>query len=332
MKRIPRSTYIGGPHAATLMGKHPFSSYAESWQEIKFNKRKDLSGQPQIKRGHMAEKTLLDEIDREYGGTMARDVFLLDPLLPFIGGTADGIYGPKGMLIEATTCLQRSAHYWGEDGSGDPAIHKWIQAQHYLGILSRPEVVDEIGAEIPNARIDLWIVDSDEWRRYEFKREQAFIDSLRETCEKFWFDHIIGDARPDPDEWTASKVKLSEDALKILYEKEDGSSTEPTPRLIEAAKEYSEQRAAEKEAGERKSAAATIIKSELRDSGKCVFDGGRVSWTSRNLKPKTDWKQVAQDLAEEFGEKEALDRLVEENTTSGQSSRMLRVTMAKRED
>lgn len=279
----------------------------------------------------MAEKTLLDQIEEQCGGPMARDVFLLDPILPFLGGTADGILTSRGTLIEATTCLGRSAHYWGEDGSNDPAIHKWIQGQHYLGILSRPEVAEKVGAEISDARIDLWIVDLDEWRTYRFQREDDFIENLRETCEKFWFDHIIGDARPDPDEWTASKVKLSEDALRILYEKEDGSNAEPTPRLIEAAKEYSEQRAAEKEAGERKSAAATIIKSELRDSGKCVFDGGRVSWTSRNLKPKTDWKQCAQDLADEFGEKEALDRVVEENTTTAQSSRMLRVTLAKEE-
>ena len=121
--------------------------------------------------------------------------------------------------------------------------------------------------------------------------------------------------------------------LDAIYSKEEADKVDPTPELIEAARQYKAAHEALKVWESEKKSAANRIKANLADAGRSQWDGGRVQWTSHKLKAATDWQAVAETMQDELGiDLGTYQEIVQRRTKERFAKRTLRVYLTKKKE
>lgn len=328
--RIARGMYLGGQQIAAVVGAHPYMTAHDVWVHAVHgdNGVRQTNGyadNPVMRRGMIVEPGLLEWLRVSRGvprHLWQTDAFLIDPEVPFFAGTLDGIEldanGNRVHLHEVTSTGSRSLAAWGFDGDAGGALpYKWIQAQWYLR-----------NGDIPAGTITLFVGDTGEIRQYPVERDEDAIESLRESGEAFWMDHVMRRVPPPPPK-NADIAGLSNlsSVLDRVFVAAAGIEVDATAALIAAANDYDEARRQMDEAEERKSAAAARVKLELGEGTSAKWTGGRVSWTRNRQTTKTDTEGMKEELIKLAGlDLEAAKALEEKHTTTKDGPRVLRVT------
>ena len=322
-RRLVRGTYIGGHDVVALLNLHPFMTSGDVYAHMVLGHREDIGNKPSVRRGRIIEPGLLDEIETTKGLSLRRGAFVLDDEAPYLGGTVDAIDEGRRILVEVTTTSSRNRAAWGVPGTDDAATYKWMQAQFYLGLLGYEE-----------ALVVCFVVDTDELLEYPIRRNQQAIDEMREGAERFFLDHIGTRTPPNALSMLAGgDVDGAAAILEVLYAKDNGSAVEPTPELIDAAGAYVAARETETEAAKAKEQAATTIKAHLADASTSKWEGGRVQWSSSNLKPSVDYEETTKLLAKRLQLSDGeLAEFLAGQLKARKSSRALRVFLTKQKD
>ena len=131
MTEADRTTYIGGPCMAAILGVHPYSTAVDEWLRIT-GRTGPIEVNDAMRSGQRLERAVLDYAAEELGVPVMPGPFLLD-LSHHIGGHLDGV--PQALddqIVEAKTTRSRKA--WGEPGTGEVPAFVACQCLHYLGL------------------------------------------------------------------------------------------------------------------------------------------------------------------------------------------------------
>jgi len=334
MKRMPRGTYLGGQQIAAVVGMHPYMSIGDVWAHCALGRSPGLDGgdddpsKPNVlRRGRICEEGVIAYVEQTClklpPGTLKRDVFVIDPDVPFFAGTLDAAeVDDTGRIVhvhEVTVTSSRAVDAWGPDGDpGGAAKYKWIQNQHYQGI-----------SGATGGTVWLFVSDTGEIRRYPAERRNGAIESLRDDGEKFWLEHVIPRIPPPIECVGIGAWATAEKSIDAIYGVGDGGDMDPTPDLVAAANDYDDARRAFQEIEDRKRGAAAKVKNALGDHTSAKWNGGRVSWKRNKPGKATDHERAFTALAEKHGMTEAdQSAFLDGHTTAKNGPRILRITIS----
>lgn len=271
-----RSTYIGGPDAAAIMGEHPYKSPLDVYTE-KTGNPVPFEANAAMQAGKLLETWLCDcaceAMETSHGITLARnneggyalplghdDAFA--SLSPHIGGHADRLVVTEGgelVLVEAKCVFSfGSAARWGEDMSGVMPPEHVIQTHYYAHIL---------GAE--QAFIAAFIMGEVKVIKLELDRDLQ--KAIRTAVEAFWRDHVVPRVPPPATHRDAK-------TLEHLHPENDGNLLDGAPCADHIAA-YQDAREQAKAAKQAQDEAGNLIKQFIGDADGIVIDGGKpVTW------------------------------------------------------
>ncbi len=320
-----RGTYIGGPDAAAIIGAHRYRTAGDVYASIVHGHRPTRSAK--MLRGLIMEPGLIDYAAEWRGVPLARDCFFVDNHVPFfrcsVDGTEPDIDRPK-VIHETKTWRPwdpEEAHLrWGPTDSDDIEPSAAAQSQWEMGITGAVE-----------CHVWLYLLDEDsEPRHYVLKRDNKRISDMRNAAEQFWWDHIFR-------KWPPDVAPYDEAAAAAMYPTSVPELTiPPTQEMVMAAMEHAAARSMRDTAEAAMSRAGAVLKRIMGRAEKARWDAqpggwprGSVSWKAAMLnEPKTNWEQVAYELARRFNVPgQFFHGLVAEQTRRAYTSRQLRVTI-----
>lgn len=184
-----RTSYIGGSDAACIVGENPWKTNQELWEE-KTGRRKpeDISGNPAVKYGTMAEEHLRELFKLDYPELRVEYVennFWTNTEKPWAHASLDGWLtdqeGRLGILEIKTTTIQNATQRakWEE---GIPQNY-YCQILHYMMVTGAAFAIlkAKIRWEIPGAEPFAQI------KHYRIEREdvEADLEYLEEAEKEF---------------------------------------------------------------------------------------------------------------------------------------------------
>lgn len=275
-----RSTYIGGPGAATILGVNPFKTPLALWQEI----TKRCEQQPlndAMRSGMRLERAVLDYAAEELNQPVLAGPFLRDPTLP-LGGHLDGVT-ESGDVVEAKTT--RTKKDWGEPGTDQVPLGYLVQCQHYLGLMPTAQV-----AWLPVLFSGL------DFALYRIERDEPTIQSMRDICAEWWRVHVDGDTPPPP--------VNGDDAVR-LFPRDTGRTVIADDVIADAVEKLRAVRTQVKELEEARDALEDRLKLAMGDAATLTLPSGEVAVTWKAAKPtarfdSTAFKAAQPDLYQQF--------------------------------
>ena len=196
-----RQNRIGGSDASAVIGRNPYKSNLELWQEkTGLLVPEDISEKPYVKYGHAAEPLLreLFALDfPEYKVEYVDNNLWLNSKYPFAHASLDGWLtdpdGRKGILEIKTTNILQSMQK--EKWNGRIPDNYYIQVLHYLFVTEFDFVV--LKAQLKyDFNGDIWC----QTKHYMIERSDVTedIEFLKKSEKDFW--HMV-QARKKPGLW-----------------------------------------------------------------------------------------------------------------------------------
>ena len=192
---IDRSKYIGGSDCATILGRNEYASYLQCWR-VKTGLAESDFDNSHMARGNYIEPLIedyviehidptcnsraifekycpqkLDEYDNAIAtGNRIPQVFLQDPVMPYVGGHPDGV-GDK-ILHEFKAPAPRNLERALKEGF---SVGWLYQMQHYMKILGYEQ-----------AMLHVWDFNKWEAITIPFKKEQRIWDAIDKVYPTYW--------------------------------------------------------------------------------------------------------------------------------------------------
>lgn len=196
-----RKNGIGGSDAATILGRNPYKTNVELWEE-KTGKREavNISDKPYVKYGTQAEDLLRELFKLDYPKYEVKheeNTIIKHPKYPFLFASLDGILidketGEMGILEIKTTEILRSMQW--EKWKDKVPDNYFCQILHYLNVTGFSFVIlkAQLKYEYKDEGIRL------DTRHYLIRREDVE-DSIKYLEQKeieFWTKYVETDTRP----------------------------------------------------------------------------------------------------------------------------------------
>lgn len=212
-----RRNGISASEVAAVCGLHPYVSRIDVW----LDKRGDQPPRPGNKRtkwGEWIEPLVRKDWGDRHELRVSLPGTLAHPDMPWMMATPDGIGEPhitgwaRGLEIKMHTW--RYAALYGAPGSDEVPLWELTQCMWGMAVtgLQRWDLVAFIDGQPTEYTID---------------RDSEAIDRLREQCERFWIDNVVGGAVPDPDgtesftEWLTTRWSKNTDKLVNIGDDND---------------------------------------------------------------------------------------------------------------
>jgi len=212
-----RLSGIGGSDAGAILRVSPFQEpYTLYLEKIGELEPEDISGQPQIRWGHLLEEPVAQAYVEKTGRKVQRDNrSYRHKDHPFMIAHLDRkVVGEKRGLECKTSAFGIG---WGLSGTNEIPPYVYAQVQHYVKV----------------REFDQWdvacLVGGNDLRIYEIGRDDEFIARLIEAEEEFW-DRVEARVPPQPT-WEHSELIKT---LQRMYPGTNGSVVE----LPEVAQKY----------------------------------------------------------------------------------------------
>ena len=208
-----RSSYIGGPGMAAIMGVSPYQTPLAAWMQFT-GRAAPVEVNDAMRSGMRLERAVLDYAAEELQMPVLPGPFVRHVTLP-LAGHLDGVT-ESGDVVEAKTARVRSA--WGEPGSSDVPPAYAAQALHYLGL-------------VPAARV-CWIpvlFSGLEFQMFRIERDDQLIEQMRNLAWRWWQDYILTDTPPPPTTGADAVLLFPRDAGKIVIA--DDATAEAVAKL-----------------------------------------------------------------------------------------------------
>ncbi len=319
-----RKKGLGGTDLSVIIGLSPYKTPLELWLE---------------KTGRAEQQPAPDAEERMYWGTVLEDVVarryadltgrkiqrVNDPLVhsagvvrgnidraiinPSISGNVrfkDGRLTTDRILeVKTAHAMAASSADWGTPGTDEIPQHYWIQVQTYLG-LAQCEVAD-LAVLFGGQKFATYTIEAD---------AKLFADLVDEAGQ-WWERHIVADVPPEATtEDDARRLWKSHVAGKELIV--DCNVAEGVQQLAETKERIA---TLEKSAQELRD----IITTAFGDAEAISYMGKKLAtWKANKASQKTDWKAVAESLADKI-DPEIFALVRDQHTTTTEGARVLRL-------
>lgn len=261
-----RSTYIGGPGAATILGVNPWQTPLALWQEL--TGRAERTPTTEVMRsGQRLEPVVLAFAGEQLGVEVKPGPFVRHPTLP-LGGHIDGeISDEQG--VEGKTTRVRTG--WGEPGTGEVPPHVAAQAMHYMGLR---------GYGV------MWVpvlFSGLEFALYRVARDETLIRQMADLCCEWWSKYVETDTPPPP--------QTGADAAR-LWPKDSGKVVIADDATVAAVSRLHQVRHSLSTLEEEKDALEDRVKLALGDAATLMI-GDQVAATWKATKPTMRFDSAA---------------------------------------
>lgn len=276
-----RGTYLGGHEIAALAGANPWLTVPDVYARYALGAPRGPVSDA-MTAGLIIEHGLIKHAEETLGYALERDTYYVDDECPYLGGSADGVALEGALLVEVTTCNERTREHWGRPEIGSPSPMKAVQVQWLMGL-----------SGCRRARVLCLDKSSSEVLGYWLDFDATMYATLRATAIAFWTQHISPKVPPSViDGWGTPEH------LDLIW---PGSKEVPAiaadEEIQRQAREYDHARAVSKEAEERKARARAQLHALLGDATRAEWEGGAVTLSTVGLPmERIDWQKVALEL------------------------------------
>lgn len=279
---------IGGSDAAAVLGLSRYKSPLEVYLN-KIGEGIEVESTERMQWGLKLERLILDEYGARTGYDTqhnANQEISIHEKYDWFICTCDGwAYKPfeeKG-VIECKNIDKWSASEWQDGHVPDEYL---IQLQHNVGVTGCTWGVLCV------------LIGGNEWRYYEFDRDDELIALIIEKERAFWFDNVL--ARVPPDATGASLEVLG----KLYKHSNETSITLRDNAVGEAILSYLDAKAHVDDYTKRKEDAESVIKAAMQDAGQGIYYDGEkaysVSWSDVKGRLSFDTKRLEAEKPEIF--------------------------------
>ena len=285
-----RAKGLGGGDAAVIMGLSDFNSVYNLWATKSGRvPKEDISGKPFVEWGRILElpiaekysdatkRLLIDraEIDPDKGRFDMRfgagdlkfmcsnlDYEIADPTEPFKDGEFEWSPDPErtfNLLMSPAPALpaqgagslsiKTTNSFAKEKWMDEPPLDAQMQLQHELAVT---------GLKWGSIAV---LIGGSDYRMYDIRRDDQFIDALVAAEERFWFGNVMADVEPPAD-----GHKKTKEALAKIWPKAEERIVQLSDEATQAWHDKVRWGEAEAEAKKKKQEAENVLARELRDS------------------------------------------------------------------
>jgi putative phage-type endonuclease len=306
---------LGASESAIAAGKHPYSSPITLWQRLT-GELPPFEGNEFTAWGKRLEDTVRGKYVEDHGvdvhvppeSILKEDWARCTPdgiVVKLGNGSPSGKRSFWSYGLEIKTAGARSAHRWGESGSG-------IYPEEYRCQMAWSCWV----CDLPKWDLAV-LIGGNDYREYTYKRNKAFERELVQACREFWWGHVVPKVPPP--------VDASEDYKRYLdtrYPRVQGDLKSPTGRIDMAIRELRQWRQESAVVAAKMRGLENELRDYIGDDLGVVSPAGIVKWSER--KGAVAWKKIAEELMAqaELGD---IERLALKDKHRGQPYRWLQV-------
>lgn len=277
----PRSSYLGGPDAAAILGLNPFAS---PWDVLAVKRGLVPGPEPSwpMRAGLALEPVVLTDYAERHPNVevISQPGLCFHPKYPWAGGHPDGIarQAHRKWLLEVKT-TQNDNHY-GSPGTDQIPDHVHCQVAWYLAICDLPE------ADV------LVLVRNRDLLSYHVERNTALEEEIFAECEEWWDRYVVRGEEPDTrdmgDRHKYIAARWREVRRPVLLPS--------TPAVDEIAHDLRNVRAELAKLEKREQYLADALRAYIADAEGVRTIHGDITWKRPADSKKTDWRQVALEL------------------------------------
>lgn len=319
-----RKKGIGGTDMAVILGLSPYKTPLALWMD-KTGRAEDQHAPDAEERMYWGS-ALEDTVARRYAELKGvRIQRVNEPLVhangivrgnidraivnPAISGNVrirDGRLTTDRILeVKTAHAMARNSADWGPAGSDEVPQHYWIQVQTYLG-LAQCESAD-LAVLFGGQKMDTYTIAAD---------RELFADLLTEA-EAWWRRHIVADVPPDP--------RCEDDARRLWKSHVAGREKIVAVDVADAVKTLSAIKGSIGTLEDQAQALRDRILPAFGDAEAISYMGRKLAtWKANRAGSKTDWRAVAESLADQVSP-EIFALIRDENTTTTEGARVLRL-------
>jgi predicted phage-related endonuclease len=223
-----RTKFIGGSDAAAVLGVSPWATpltvYLEkTGQSVFIANNADPERERRLRRGRLMEPVVIDMLCEETQVKVTKRSqplapnYHIDRALPYLAAQLDFEWEVRERDAEQ---YQLPESLIGTVQNGEvKTAHPYV-AMRKFGEQNTDEIPIEYGAQdhhgqmVNGAQVTLvaLLVGSDDLRTYIVRRDEALIRAMREAEVRFWTEHVLKRAPPDPKTLADVQTLLSKSA------------------------------------------------------------------------------------------------------------------------
>lgn len=269
-KKTRRRT-LGASEIAAVCGLDPFRGIWDVWaSKVGLGIEEDV---PSAEMGHLFERPLLEHYSQKTGIALTYPKNMRHPKYDWVSATPDGIK-EKDRVVQAKMVGGHMAHHWGTETAAEYVV---IQVQWEMMV-----------ADVPLAVIVACIGGTD-YRTYDVPADAQMQEDLLDIGRSFWYEHVLPNVPPDPDESEACRK-----ALAKRYWRHKDEYVPANRELVDLALRHKEIGKQIKALTQEQKQIANLLRYSIGDSAGFSFPGGRVQWKPQKGKPS--YKDVAEEL------------------------------------
>lgn len=275
---------IGGSDASVIMGKNPYRSILQLWEEKTGKLPVTDDGNEYTYWGNVMEPIIRKEFMNRTGlKVRQKHAMIFHKDYPYLFADVDGIVtderGEK-CIFEAKTASQYKAEQW-EDGVPEEYI---LQVQHYLEVCGMDKAY--IAA----------LIGGNKFVFHTIYRDDELIRNLISREKEFWEGCVLTDTEPVMDDSDATK-----DYLNQKYSDPIKASIQLQEDMKSVLAEYQDVDCKIKELEKQKTGFANQIKAAMGEYETGEVDGTVVSW-KKISRESLDSKRLRKEQPEVFAE------------------------------
>ena len=277
-----RRNGIGGSDASVVMGKNPWRSIQQLWEDKTGKTPVQENSNEYTYWGNVMEGIIRKEFMNRTGLKVRQKHFMMfHPQFQFMFADVDGIVtderGEK-CIFEAKTVSQYREEEWRD---GKIPVEYMMQVQHYLAV-----------CEMQKAYIAA-LIGGNHFIYHTILRDEGMIAELVHAEKQFWDYNVKCDIRPEIDDSSATK-----DFLDKKYRDSVKDSVKLDRSLEAVLKQYQEVESQLKDMEQKKNGLSNQLKAALGEHEEGRLENGQIVRWKRIEKKLVDAKKLKAEQPE----------------------------------
>lgn len=273
---------IGGSDASVVMGKNPWRSIQQLWEDKTGKTPVQENSNEYTYWGNVMEGIIRKEFMNRTGLKVRQKHFMMfHPQFQFMFADVDGIVtderGEK-CIFEAKTVSQYREEEWRD---GKIPVEYMMQVQHYLAV-----------CEMQKAYIAA-LIGGNHFIYHTILRDEGMIAELVHAEKQFWDYNVKCDIRPEIDDSSATK-----DFLDKKYRDSVKDSVKLDRSLEAVLKQYQEVESQLKDMEQKKNGLSNQLKAALGEHEEGRLENGQIVRWKRIEKKLVDAKKLKAEQPE----------------------------------